>query len=297
MPLVEKISQMQKQGLKEGEIMQKLREEGISPREINEALEQSKVKSAVSNSDDIPSLIESSPRRNRPGEFFGQEISGQLMPEMQVKETRFPTNAPPMQQQMPPSTQETMPPPIQEVPEEMPEEMQFEPPPQIQEAGTGEFREEAYPPTYPEYEYPEQAIDTDIMTEVAEQIIYEKTEKLQQQISELLGFKVETEGRVSNIHERLRRIEMMIDKLQTSILGEIGNYGKNISDLKDEMIATQDSFSKILTPLSENMEKLKKISKSSPKTTKTKIVTKEKKEKKKPKRKTKKDTFENYLRS
>jgi len=57
MPVIEKIGELQKQGLKEDQIAQKLREEGISPKEINEALDQSKVKSAVGSKEMEPSVM------------------------------------------------------------------------------------------------------------------------------------------------------------------------------------------------------------------------------------------------
>ena len=48
MPVIEKISEMKKQGMNDNQIIQNLQEQGISPREINEALDQTRVKAAVS---------------------------------------------------------------------------------------------------------------------------------------------------------------------------------------------------------------------------------------------------------
>ena len=49
MSLIEKITQMQKQGITNEEIIKTLQDEGVSPREISEAFEQIAVKSAVSS--------------------------------------------------------------------------------------------------------------------------------------------------------------------------------------------------------------------------------------------------------
>jgi hypothetical protein len=60
MALLEKISSMKQQGLSDTQILNTLKEEGVSPREINEALSQVKIKSAIaspSESDMQPSIM------------------------------------------------------------------------------------------------------------------------------------------------------------------------------------------------------------------------------------------------
>jgi len=66
MPLVNKVKEMEQQGLSEAEIAQSLEEQGFSPLEINQSLDQAKIKSAVNNesvdalttSEMQPSLVE-----------------------------------------------------------------------------------------------------------------------------------------------------------------------------------------------------------------------------------------------
>ena len=55
MGALDQITQMKGQGLSESEIVAKLQEQGISPKEINEALGQSQIKSAVADETAIPS--------------------------------------------------------------------------------------------------------------------------------------------------------------------------------------------------------------------------------------------------
>lgn len=288
MPLIEKIGQMQEQGLKEDEIAQRLLEEGISPLEINEALDQSKVKSAVSKNKNEaePSLMYSTKKIDEP-----IVIPEYTQPQQTVQQTRVPQEMPSTTR---PRTEEAryMQPPTQigAYPEEAPSEEAAYPVPQY-----GEQSEE-----YPEYQYSIPPLDTGMITEIAEQIIDEKTENLQKQISETSKFKTEIQGRVNSIDDRIRRIEMIIDRLQISILKSVGEYGKDISDLKKEMIATQDSFSKILNPLSENIKELRKITDSATKTTlkkptEKKIENKEAKEEATKKTKAT-DGFEGYMR-
>ena len=48
--MMESISQMKNQGMPTGQIIQSLKEQGYSPKEINEALSQSDIKSEVTRS-------------------------------------------------------------------------------------------------------------------------------------------------------------------------------------------------------------------------------------------------------
>lgn len=245
MPIIEKISQMQKQGISNEEIVKKLQEEGISPKEISEALDQSKVKSAVESGEEMqPSVMGAPTSEFAPMPYESSFQEGQAPASM-----------------------------------EMPEQ--------------GALTQEAYPypvstQQYQEYEYAR--ADTETTAEIAEQIVAEKMQKTDKQMSEIAAFKTETIGKMSSIDERLRRMESIIDRIQASIIGKIGEYGRNISDLKDEILATQDSFSKILNPLTENIEELRKL-------TKSEQVKKEAKEEKTPVKQKKKDNFERYLRN
>lgn len=255
MAIIERIKQMREEGFQDSQIIQSLREQGLSPREINEALEQSKIKSAVSNEEMQPSMMQQSDSENY-----------SIIPEQQGYQQTMPM------QQM---SQEVSGITTQEYP--------------------GQVYQEYSPEQFPGYEYYQpqgQAYDTETITDIAEQIVSEKIEILQKRIQEIQGFKAEIQGKVDNIDERLRRIETMIDRLQSSILGKIGDYGRNLSDLKQEMIATQESFSKILEPL-------KKIA-GEPATERAEKsgMTETEKARGKPRAKIKKsgDGFEHYLR-
>ncbi len=266
MSIIEQIKQMQQQGFSDSQISDQLKQQGISPREVNESIEQSKVKSAVyeENSQMEPSIMQ-------PPTSMQQE---QIMPQQAIQtRTRQ-------------ATQEINEPYPQEA---MPNEMQAA-------SGTEQYPAYQESQQYPEYAYQQQPYDPASITEITEQIVDEKTEKIQKQIQEINAFKTEIQGKAANIEERLRRIELIIDRLQISILNKIGEYGQNLSDLKNEMQATQESFSKVLSPLSENMEELRKISgESSEGKTKFKQTGKTNSNAKSS-GKTKKD-FEHYLRN
>ena len=251
MSVIEQIDQMKQEGFKDSQIFQNLREQGFSPKQINEALEQSNIKSAVYND---------------------SQQQGEMQPSI-----------------MPPVSQET-------------EEPQFAE--GAYSAATEEYSSQQMPQEsygleqpgysgYSEYGYQTAGAGTDIetITEISHQIVDEKLEKIKKQIQEISKIKTELQSKTENIDERLKRIEMGIDRLQTTILGKIGEYWRGISDLKEEMHATQESFSKVLTPLSENMSRLRKIARGEK-------MTKTESERGKPKAKTGKkgDGFERYLR-
>lgn len=192
MSLLDNIRQMQQQGMQEQDIIQSFMEQGYNPKEIEDALNQSKIKAAVG--------------------------------------------------EQPMSTEEMQP---SITTQEMPAEMQVP-----VEGQTPEYMYQT-PQAYPQgYEYPQQQpANNEMISEIAEQIIIEKMADVKKTISNLSEFRTIMEAKVSGVDERLRRIESTIEKLQSAILGKIGNYGESIQDIKNEMSMMQDSFSKALNPL------------------------------------------------
>jgi triacylglycerol esterase/lipase EstA (alpha/beta hydrolase family) len=97
--------------------------------------------------------------------------------------------------------------------------------------------------------------DTGTLIEIAEQVFTDKIKKIEKQIEALNEFKVLTDTRLNTAEERLKRIETMIDKLQISILEKIGGYGDNLDSIKKEMSMMQDSFAKVVNPVLDKAEK------------------------------------------
>ena len=112
----------------------------------------------------------------------------------------------------------------------------------------------AYPEQSPEYQYPQYEpytgnISSDVVNEVAEQIIVEKLSPLKEKIERALDFKNIIDAKVEYIDERLKRIEKTIDRLQLSILQKVGDYMTNVDDIKQELIETQKSFKSLIPQL------------------------------------------------
>jgi len=217
MGVLDQITKMKKQGIAEEEIVNNLTQQGISPREINDALKQSQIKNAVSSTGDM-----------------GDEMQSSMMPDAEtpVPEDQGQEYQPQEEQQYQPSTYEEQQAPVQR--EYQPQEQQ-----QYYTQGG-----ENYSPSA-------NGVDTDTIIEIADQLFSEKIKKFQKQIDTSTEGDALLQTKLENVSERLKKIEMIIDKLQIAILEKVGSYGQNLESVKKEMSMMQDSFSKMVSPQRE----------------------------------------------
>jgi hypothetical protein len=119
--------------------------------------------------------------------------------------------------------------------------------------------EEYYSPQESQAGYAEQGagFDTSTIIEIAEQVFSEKTSRMEKQLDKMNEFVNLAEVKMSGTDERIKRIEKIIDNLQIKILEKISSYGENIESVKKEMSMMQDSFSKTLPKLIEDVEEHK----------------------------------------
>jgi len=221
MALLNEVNQMQAQGISEDRIAQRLKEQGNNPMEINQAIEQSKIKSAITVEADAGNAVINSMSQTG----MQQSISDE---------------APPQEEPL-------------EAPQEAyaPEGVQYEDYPSFQEQAPAQGYEEyqSYQPQSPE-----------LVNEIAEQIVNEKFESIKQDIVMIKELKSSSDKRMKDLDDRLKRMEDMLDVLQTTILGKIGSHIKTIEDIKKEMSMMQNTFSSALNPLVESYREDKKIS-------------------------------------
>lgn len=239
MAILEKVMQMKQQGFTEPEIVGTLRQEGVSPNEINEALSQSKVKSALNSNPEFVSQTEAG--------IDGNSMQQSMMMNQQNGDESY-SSVNPQEYSQQYSPQEYVPSP---------------------EAGSeGEQVSQESADYYPDYqdgqayaEYqPKPSIDIETVNEICEQTVEEKTDKLKKEISSFSKFKEEIGFDVEKMNERLTKIENNFNDLQMAILRRIGSYGEDIKNIAKEMHSTQESFSKMLDPLTDNIRELQKIS-------------------------------------
>ena len=136
------------------------------------------------------------------------------------------------------------------------EEEEFYPPapqqdeymPQTQEIGEQEMYapQQQYQEYYPQENY--QGYETnaaDNTIEIAEQVFQEKIKAIQNQTNKSIEFQTIAKTQIENISERLKRIEVVFDKMQMAILDKVGAYGRDLNAMKKEVTMIEDSFEKL----------------------------------------------------
>lgn len=238
MGILEDINNMKAQGLEDAEIAKKLKEKGANPKSIEDAFNQLRIKNAISaeygEEGMEPSIMKNPPAPSASPLYTPktQEIEHDT-----TKDFYSPQPGPP-----------------QFAPQYNPE---FQAPAY---ANTADYQEQYVP----QEGYSDQMVqgmsasfDTDSIIEIAEQVFSEKIKKEQKQLDALNEFATLVETKITNDHERIKRIETIIDKLQIAILEKIGSYGKNIESIKDELGMMQESFEKMVPILHEKSEEKK----------------------------------------
>jgi hypothetical protein len=223
MGVLEQVTRMKGEGIPDRDIINELSQQGISPREINDALKQAQIKTAVSNEgiDEQmqPSIAEEPPPNPREQTYTPREYQ---------------------QQEYVPQQQE----------EYYPQQQEYAPQQQAYYT-PGEGYEQQY----------SAGLDTDTVMEIADQIFSDKIKKIQKQLDNATEVSTLLQTKMENVQERLKKIETIMDKLQIAILEKVGSYGRNLESIKKEMSMMQDSFSKMISP-SERTEKRQEEKKS-----------------------------------
>jgi len=221
MALLERISAMKKEGKSSQEIIKTLGEEGISPRQINEALSQSDIKSAVSAEENMqPSIMQTTEQTTvgmpNSSEVI-QDISAPAAPQYAQEEGQQNYNQQPAEQE------------------------QYQPQAYNQDYAQGYDSSQNYS------QQPQ--VDIETIRDISNQIIEESINKLKEQLSSTGKMKTEINVKIQEIENRLEKVENIIQQLQFSIIKKMGDYGEAVSDISKEIRATQDSFSKLINPI------------------------------------------------
>lgn len=208
MAVLDKVAQMQSLGMGDDEIIRNLRNEGFTPQQINDALNQSQVKSAVSQYPETQDALAI------------QNMQQSIMPQYPEQAPKYSEQAPAQQEYYYPET-------------------------------TQAYPEQAY--------YPQESLDTETITEIAEQVIIEKIQELNKELGNIPTFKAETKEKIQNLDERLKKIENSIEKLQQAIIGKIGEFGESSAAIHKDLDNLHNTVSKLMNPLIDNYHELKKI--------------------------------------
>jgi tetrahydromethanopterin S-methyltransferase subunit B len=296
MGTLEKVMQMQTKGMSDNDINQGLKKEGYSSQEINDAINQAKIKSAVSQGEH-PGTLPQPPQA--PGQVQSPAINQAPQNSQTPQLPEIPQNPQAPQGQQNPQTpqapqniqgqssdqennqvveqmQESImkPEDVKPSPEEIKNYNKLEdtmhaarqpdaPAPQEQPTQAPQYEEQFYPqaPAYPAQEYyPQQQMDTETITEITEQIVSEKLENFKEKLDKVENLKEDLQNKIDDIDNRLKQIENSIEKLQQAIIGKIGEFGENSEYIKKDLSNLHDTVSKLMNPLIDNYKELKKIS-------------------------------------
>ena len=213
MGVLDQVMQMKSQGRNDSEIINDLQTKGVSPKEIQDALNQAQVKRAISANpaeNMQQSIMENPPE---PVQMQGMEEQDQTAqaPGLYAQEAGS-YETPYAQQQ------------------------------EYYGGGEGEYYGEGYGEGYGSGG----TSDTGTLIEIAEQVFADKVKKILRALEDVVEFKTLTGSKMNLFEERLKRIESTIDQLQISILEKIGSYGQNLEGIKKEMSMMQDSFGKVV---------------------------------------------------
>ncbi len=217
---------MQQQGYNDSQIIEQLREEGNSPTDINNAINQASIKNEVDKNRGQEQAQPQGP----------QDAQGGQMEESIADQGQSGQQENPGQQQSP-------------QPPEPEQEPQYE--------GQQQYAEGDYAANqgggYDNYGggYAEGTVGEDI----AEEIVAEKLNPINKEIANLKNREIHSSKKLKNIDKRLKKIEDTIEELKSNIINRVGSYGEAIQDIKGDMGMMQDSFSKALNPLIEEGKK------------------------------------------
>ena len=259
MDTLNRVIEMKKRGMSNTEISRQLQNEGINPKEINDSFNQAQVKNAVSESYENetnqmqPSMMsdQNNPQINSQGNFPGNSPMQNPAQKQPVTHEMQESQMPPMQAPQPPAQQQ-----MQQNPE-------IYPPQQYSEYGN---QNDYYYPETPQayqsdYYMPSGGTDTDTIAEIAEQVVSEKFSEFHKKTGDLVTFKNSIQDKVADIDSRLKRIEESIDKLQSAIIGKVGEFGENTAMIHKDLDNLHNTMSKMMNPLIDNYKELKKIAK------------------------------------
>jgi len=91
MGILEQVTKMKEQGIPDNQIANKLQEQRVSPKEINDALNQSKIKNAVSDTEGMQPSIMNAPKTNKWGERYLYSSNPRIWTRNLCSSARIPT--------------------------------------------------------------------------------------------------------------------------------------------------------------------------------------------------------------
>ncbi|NQV08221.1 hypothetical protein HQ529_00025 [Candidatus Woesearchaeota archaeon] len=115
----------------------------------------------------------------------------------------------------------------------------------------------AFPNEPPVYE----GAAEDQIEEIAEAIIEEKWNELVKNVNKIIEWKDRTESRITQMEQKIKDIKSDFDNLHSAVLGKVGEYDQNLTNIGAEIKAMEKVFQKLLPTFSENVSELSRLTK------------------------------------
>jgi len=122
-----------------------------------------------------------------------------------------------------------------------------------QEAGLGDVPQQSF--SYSGGKSPE----LERMEELAEAIIDEKWNEIVRSINKIVEWKDRVESRITKMEQEMDDMKKDFDVLHKGVLGKIGQYDQNLTNIASEIKAMDKVFSKVLPVFTENVNELSRI--------------------------------------
>jgi len=241
---IDEILNMSSQGYTDADIIKYLRSEGYSATEINDAINQAKVKQELARTagageeEEFPLPEEQAEGEEYVGEEGAEAETGEEMePSIMGQEEQAVGEEYVGEEGQAPEYAEA------ELPE-APAAEGYAPAPEA---------EQAYP-----YAYAKPS-STEAMEELAEEIINEKWQEFKTKTGDVGELKTKIESRIRQIDDRLRKLESAYIKLQTAVVAQIKQSNEQVKGMSSEVDVLQNTFSQILQPLISSVKELRDL--------------------------------------
>jgi hypothetical protein len=250
MVTIDEIRVMKGQGKSEQDIRDELEKRGVSDRDVENALSQAAIRDAVASQSAQLSGMEGQVQRQQ-NSGRTQSVAQDMGPQQFQEKGRY------FRGRSSQSGEYSSSPREQEAYDEMQPSVMEEDQQAVPEGSEEDYAEEAYAQTgggypydsysagYGQYQPYQEAMSSDVITEISEQVVSERLAVLNDKLEEAIGFKGVAETKLSGLDGRLKRIEQIIDRLQLSLLQKVGDYVNDVKDIKSEISETRKSFKKL----------------------------------------------------
>jgi len=94
---------------------------------------------------------------------------------------------------------------------------------------------------------------------ISEAIISEKWKDVSKDLDGLKKWSEEAQNALMNLSDRMTKLEMKLDSIETAMLGKVEEYGKGIQDVGTELKAMQRVFQTVMPTFTENIKELRDI--------------------------------------